>query len=111
MSMPYFADAFQHKAFTASGTLRSNKKTPAKPGFCCSYKSTWSLSTLLAALMPAALERLHGLDHGNHDLLRVAVDEVAVVGIEQLVLAARIALALAALDHVNLLGLVAVENR
>ncbi len=68
-----------------------------------------------AAADDKVLERpaqaLDGLDHRDHHLLRIAVHERGVVGIEQLVLDARIAFALAALDHVGLLGLIHVQDR
>src|SRR3546814_4504520 len=54
---------------------------------------------------------LHGLDHLHHDLLRVAVDHVGIVAEEQFVLDTRVALALAALDDIDLLAHVDVEDR
>src|SRR3546814_5888117 len=47
-----------------------------------------------AGSVTAAFQRLHGLDHLHHDLLRVAVDHVGIVAEEQFVLDTRVALAL-----------------
>ncbi|SVM39198.1 Uncharacterised protein [Klebsiella pneumoniae] len=51
------------------------------------------------------------MDHPGHHGLRIAVDHVAVFLEEQKVLDAGIAFAPTALDHIDLMGLVGVEDR
>ncbi len=63
------------------------------------------------------MQRLYGgsqvfdrSDHLSEDRLRIPVDQVAVISIEQLVLDAGITVALPSLDHVDLMGLMPILN-
>ena len=77
-------------------------------GKLLAWESDQSISTQAAAASP---KPSHRLDHLHQHGLGVAVHHVAVVAVEQRVHDPGIALALAALDDIDLLGLVGVEDR
>jgi hypothetical protein len=96
------------------GVLDSQMPKAARPGddeaACIVLAKDQSLFELKSGGCGQA-EAANGLDHLHHHGLGIAVDHVAIIFVEQRVDDAGIAFTLAALDDINLPGLIGIQNR